>query len=138
MKNNNGCEVREITPETSFCHRIDRSRAKLVSHYRRALRDYLGHGDHACLQAAHELGCIAMRSGMGVFDMARLHGETLAQAMTGDGSRREAAQQAEAAETFLLDALAPFEAARRGLPEAYVRLEQLNEILRSEEHTSEL
>jgi two-component system sensor histidine kinase DegS len=129
MKNPNGCEVRNITPETSLCHRINRSRAKLVSHYRRALRDYLGHRDKVRLQAAYELGCIALRSGMGVFDMAHLHGETLAKAMTCDGGRREATQQAQAAETFLLDALSPFEAARRGLPEAYVRLGQLNEML---------
>jgi signal transduction histidine kinase len=129
MKNNNGCEVREITPETNLCHRINRTRAKLVSHYRRALRDYLGHRDHARLQAAYELGCIGLRSGMGVFDMARLHEETLAKAMTDYGGRAEMLQQARAAETFLLDALSPFEAARRGLPEAYVRLEQLNETL---------
>jgi signal transduction histidine kinase len=135
MKNNNGCEVREITPEVNFCHRINRSRAKLVSHYRRALREYLGHRDKTRLQAAHELGCIAMRSGMGVFDLARLHGETLAQAMTCDGSRRDAAQQAEAAETFLLEALSPFETARRGLPEAYVRLGQLNEMLEQRNKT---
>jgi signal transduction histidine kinase len=135
MKNNNGCEVREITPEVNFCHRINRSRAKLVSHYRRALREYLEHRDNARLQVAHELGYIAMRSGMGVFDMARLHGETLAKAMTCDGSRREAAQQAEAAEIFLLEALSPFETARRGLPEAYVRLGQLNEMLEQRNKT---
>ncbi|HXA14882.1 MAG TPA: sensor histidine kinase [Opitutaceae bacterium] len=129
MKNNSGCEVRKITPEASLCHRINRTRAKLVSHYRRALRDYLRCKDNARLQAAYELGCIALRSGMGVFDMARLHEETLPKAMTCDGSRAEVAQQARAAETFLLDALSPFEAARRGLPEAYVRLGQLNEML---------
>jgi signal transduction histidine kinase len=129
MKNNNGCEVREITPEVNFCHRINRSRAKLVSHYRQALRDYLGNRDNAHLQAAYELGCIALRSGMGIFDMARLHEEILVKAMTGDGNPREVTQEALAAETFLLDALSPFEAARRGIPEAYVRLGQLKKTL---------
>jgi signal transduction histidine kinase len=129
MNNYNGCEIREITPETNHCHRIDRTRAKLVSHYRRALRDYLRHRDNARLQAAYELGCIALRSGMGVFDLARLHEEILIQAMTGDGNPRELAHQARAAETFLLDALSPFETARRGIPEAYLRLGELNETL---------
>jgi signal transduction histidine kinase len=81
------------------------------------------------LQAAHELGCIALHSGMGVFDMARLHQEILAKAMICHGNRKAVAQQARAAETFLLDALSPFEAARRGIPEAYVRLGQLTETL---------
>jgi signal transduction histidine kinase len=130
MKNNNGCEVREITPETNLCHRINRTRAKLVSHYRRALRAYLRHRDNARLQAAYELGCIALRSGMGVFDIARLHEEILVKAIADNGSPRELAHQTQAAEAFLLESLSPFETARRGIPEAYVRLGQLNKTLR--------
>jgi signal transduction histidine kinase len=127
--NNHDCEIQNITSETSLDHRINGNRATLVSHYRGALREYLGNRGIESLQSAYELGCIAMRIGLGVFDLARLHEEILAKMLPGDGSREAVVQQARAAETFLLDALSPFEAARRGLPEAYVRLEQFNEIL---------
>lgn len=127
--NNHDCEIQNITSETNLDHRINGNRASLVSHYRCALREYLGNRGIESLQSAYELGCIAMRVGLGVFDLARLHEEILPKVTAGGGTRGEMVQQARAAETFLLDALSPFEAARRGLPEAYVRLEQLNEIL---------
>jgi signal transduction histidine kinase len=134
-KTNRVCDA-NVTPEACPRRRPKGSRAELVSRYRSALRSYLDHKDNRRLHSAYDLGCVALRSGMGVFDMARLHEETLAKALTRGGSVRESAQQARAAETFLLDALSPFEAARRGIPEAYVYLAQLNKTL--EERTKAL
>ena len=114
MKDHRGCDL-DVAPEASPRRPGKGSRAKLVSRYRAALRDYLRHTDNRRLQSAYDLGCVALRCGMGVFDMARLHEETLAKALTTGGSARESEQQARAAETFLLDALSPFEAARRAL-----------------------
>ncbi len=129
MKTNNQTENQSIAVGVGPYRRLHGARARLTNRYRSALLDYLRHRDNERLQLAYDLGCIAMRSGMGVFDMARLHEETLATAMPTNTSFADAAQQTRSAETFLLDALSPFEAARRGIPEAYVRLGELNETL---------
>jgi signal transduction histidine kinase len=129
MTHNRGPEIRSLTSEEKVWHRIDGNRAKLLSRYRSALRDYLEHGDNEHLQSAYELGCVALHSGLGAFDMARLHEEILAKVAPHGGSREATARLARAADAFLLDALSPFESARRGLPAAYVRLGELKETL---------
>jgi signal transduction histidine kinase len=116
-------------PEAGPYHHVNGYRADLVTRYRGALRAYLEHNDDEHLRPAYQLGCEALRGGMGVFDMACLHEESMPDMGARDAGFGDAAQHARFAETFLLDALSPFEAARRGLPEAYARLGQLNETL---------
>jgi signal transduction histidine kinase len=122
-------ELPNLPPEAGPYHHINGNRADLVVRYRGALRAFLEHRDDVHLQFAYHLGCTALQGGMGVFDMARLHEEILPDALPKETGLKDAAQQTRAAETFLLDALSPFEAARRGLPDAYIRLGQLNETL---------
>jgi signal transduction histidine kinase len=129
MKNIHAPEIQHAAPDADASHRLNGNRSGLASRYRCALNDYLGQRRNEGLQAARALGCVALRSGMGVFDMARLHEDIVATALTFEGTRDEAEQRARAAENFLLDALSPFETARRGLPEAYLRLGRLNEKL---------
>ncbi len=134
MTNNHGSKIPGIDPEPGPYLHLNGNRAKLASGYRRALYGYLEHRDDKRLQSAYKMGCRALRGGMGVFDLARLHEGTLAEAITTAGTAGP--RLALAAEAFLLDALSPVAAARRGLPDAYVRLQCLDETL--ERRTREL
>jgi hypothetical protein len=107
-----------------------KGRAQLVGRYRHGLSDYLEHPTAKGLRAARELGGLALRYGLGIFDLARLHEEILAWAITMDGHQFQSPRLTRAADSFLLEALSPFEAARRGLPAAYGQLEQLHATLR--------
>ena len=129
MKNNQGFSVESSAAKTSSCLRFGAGRAKLVRQYRQALTAYLKHRDDDHLRFASELGGMALNGGMGLFDLARLHEETIAKARAGHGTLKMNAQRNRAAEIFLLDALSPFTAAQRGLPDAYVRLSQITEAL---------
>ncbi len=93
--------------------------------YHEALADYLAHPDESTLQQAYELGRAAMTAGLGVVDLIRLHHRALA-----EGSLpADAAQSVNALESFLLEALSPFEAAYRGFRGARERLQQINGVL---------
>ena len=103
--------------------------SSLKRKYLRAMRDYLAQGDEENLQRAYELGRISLNRGLGVFDMARLHGETMVHPAFFAPTRVEAIRQAGLVEVFMLEALSPFEAAHRGFRKAWERLRQLNQTL---------
>jgi signal transduction histidine kinase len=106
----------------------------LKRRYLAALRDYLAQGDEENLQRAYELGRIALNRGLGVFDMARLHQETLVNPIFFAPTRAESVRQAALVETFLLEALSPFEAAHRGFRKAWEGLQVLNRTLEQRNH----
>lgn len=115
----------------------------LVGGYRDALATYARSAEEVHLQAAYELGRSGLNAGLGVLDMVRLHQEALvvliAPPAAPAGSPRASAAAlasprtlpglAKAAETFLLEALSPFEAAHRGFRDACNRLNALNRTL---------
>jgi signal transduction histidine kinase len=92
--------------------------------YQAVLGEFLAHPDEAALQQAYELGRAAMNAGCGIADMTRLHHQAL-------GSGAMAAKKAAIShiEAFLLEVLAPFEAAYRGFAGARERLQQINAVL---------
>jgi signal transduction histidine kinase len=106
-------------------HRPTRVRPLFDADYRRALAEYLAHRDEAHLGAASELGFLAMRRGMNIFDLVRLHEDSWPLMGAPDGTRYEVTHQLRAAREFLLDALSPFEAALRQLPVAQARVGDL-------------
>jgi PAS domain S-box-containing protein len=104
--------------------------AGLGAKYQEALQAYLEHQDEEDLQRAYELGRAAIRRGLGVLDMARLHQEALVRMIASAGTPVLATKkQAKTVETFLLEGLSPFEAAHRGFRDACGKLRQLNETL---------
>lgn len=105
---------------------MDKNWCNLVAQYQRALGDYLARNDEASLQQAYEFGRAAINRGHGVFDMARLHLQALFGWMSRSGAPRQVTQRIGAVETFLLDALSPFEATHRGFRRTCERLEQVN------------
>jgi PAS domain S-box-containing protein len=100
-----------------------------VSQYRAALSTYAASGEEEHLQAAYELGRSALNSGFGVLDMVRLHQEALVTMVSSTTAPVATVRLAKAVETFLMEALSPFEAAHRGFRDACQRLKQLNETL---------
>src|ERR1700677_4613292 len=81
--------------------------------YQAVLGEYLAHPDEAALQQAYELGRAAMNAGCGIVDVTRLHHQALASGAMA-GQRAAISIIAPVSEAFLLEVLAPFEAAYRG------------------------
>lgn len=108
----------------------------LVAEYRNALATYAASGEELHLQAAYELGRSALNAGLGVLDMVRLHQEALVALVASTAAPVATVRLAQAVESFLLEALSPFEAAHRGFRDACHRLRQLNETL--EERNAQL
>jgi PAS domain S-box-containing protein len=102
----------------------------LVREYREALATYAASGQEEHLQAAYEIGRSALNSGLGVLDMARLHQEALLNLVASTAAPVATLRLAKAVETFLMEALSPFEAAHRGFRDACGRLRELNETLK--------
>src|SRR5215831_14258193 len=71
----------------------------------------------------------AIGCGLGVLDMARIHQQALASCLSSRVRTRATNGSLEAAETFFLEALSPFEAAHRGFRQANLSLRQLNSAL---------
>lgn len=115
---------------------MTKSWSSLKKKYQRDLGNYLARGDEVNLQRAYELGRVALNRGLGVFDMARLHQEALVSPAVFKKTKLDPVQQSRRVETFLLEALSPFEAAHRGFRKAWERLRQLNGDL--EERNAEL
>ena len=93
--------------------------------YHEALADYLAHPDEATLQQAYELGRAAMNAGLGIVDIIRLHHQALHDGVL----PRDTGGSMPGLESFLLEALSPFEAAYRGFRGARERLQQINGVL---------
>ncbi|MEW6304983.1 MAG: histidine kinase [Verrucomicrobiota bacterium] len=103
--------------------------ARNLSHrYTTTLHRYLAAKEEAGLEQAYELGRAAIAGGMGILDMARIHQGAMVKLFLSPGAKITP-QTTEAAETFFLEALSPFEAAHRGFREANLKLRLLNETL---------
>jgi len=97
--------------------------------YAATLEEYLAQGQEAALAAAYQLGRKALARGLGLLNVAKLHQE--AWARLSSSSRKLGSQTAtlKRAETFLIEALSPFEATHRGFRESTLQLARLNETL---------
>jgi signal transduction histidine kinase len=93
--------------------------------YHEALTEFLANPGETTLHQAYELGRAAMNAGLGVVDVIRLHHRALLEGAVKGGLGRHV----EALESFLLEALSPFEAAYRGFRDARQRLQQINCVL---------
>jgi len=108
--------------------------SRLAKKYEWTLREFLRGGDEKHLQRAYELGRTALNCGLGVLEMVRLHQVALVKLIASVKAPAATAQRAAVVETFLLEALTPFEAAHRGFRDACVRTGLLNETLKKTNH----
>ena len=102
--------------------------SSIRTRYQSALSGYLSHPDEANLQKAYEFGREAMNAGCGIVDVIRMHHQALGSLMRA-GRRAERTFTAPAVEAFLLEVIAPFEAAYRGFGSARERLQNINGVL---------
>ncbi len=101
----------------------------LETQYATALRDYLaGQGEEASLRA-YELGRRAISDGLGLMELAAVHGKAVAKVLRAPGTAEEKARLAAVAADFMAEALSPFEMAQRGFIEVNRTLADLNETL---------
>jgi hypothetical protein len=88
----------------------------LQQDYRVAFLRFLDHTEEAALADGYELGRRALRAGVPLLDLARIHHETVIEVLA-EGSA-DSVTVATAASTFLLEVLAPYEMSRRSRPDA--------------------
>jgi signal transduction histidine kinase len=91
--------------------------AGLLEEYTGALRDHLSDAGEDKLVHAYELGRRALAEELGVLDLVELHHRALSR-LLGDDRGLTATQALTVAETFLREALSPFEITHRGFREA--------------------
>ena len=98
-------------------------RSRLVDRYASWLGVHLQSAGERPLSHAYEIGRQALAAGMGVLDIAALHLEAMS---------RVSIRDPEAAQTFLVEALSPFEIVHRGYQETNIALRRVNEALENE------
>ena len=98
----------------------------LTDDYAAALRAYLEGGGEAPLFRAYQIGRSAVAAGIGVLEVAAAHQEALVLDLLHLLAPDESALIAKRASEFFAEALAPFEASRRGFQEATGVLRDLN------------
>jgi signal transduction histidine kinase len=125
MKKRQGLAFPDSADLSGVFHRRTRVRPLYDAEYRRALGAYLANPDEEHLGAASEMGCLAMRRGMSIFDLVRLHEDSWPMLVAPSGGRYEVTHQCRGGREFLLEALSPFEAALRRLPAAQARVGDL-------------
>ncbi len=103
--------------------------ATLNDRYRRALSGYLRGAGEVGLLAAYDVGRAALADGLGVLDLVVLHHQALAELLPRSAAVPDTLERAQA---LLLEALSPFEVARREFKDGNEALRRLNETLEDE------
>jgi signal transduction histidine kinase len=99
----------------------------LARRYASILCRYLANGEEAVLEEAYALGRWAVAHGLGILKVARVHHQVLEKCWhdLGPPQAQSEASRFRAAETFLLEALSPFEITHRGFRETNQSLKRL-------------
>lgn len=98
----------------------------LAERYRSGLQDYLAGVEEPALRQAYELGRQALGGGLGILDMATIHGEALAHAVLQTRTTEESARIAKRATDFFMESMSAFEMIDRGYREANMTLRHVN------------
>jgi signal transduction histidine kinase len=101
----------------------------LAERYQSAMQAYLAGVDEPALQQAYEIGHQAVGDGLGILDIATVHGETLVHIVQQTRTPRESAQAVTRATNFFLESVSAFEMITRGFREANTALRRVNETL---------
>ena len=98
---------------------------KLTLRYCTLLRRYIAKTQEEVLAQANGLGRAAMAGGLGVLEMTRIHQTSMVQLLREADFAESQAAVMRTSETFLLEALSPFEMTYRGFQETNIRLQHL-------------
>jgi len=110
---------------------------RIEREYSSVLGAYLKAGDESALSRAYELGRRAMIEGLGVLDMAVLHGVAVEELVSSAAPADQHRLTQVAADIFK-ELLSPFEMSFRGFREANEELQRLNESLRKQKEAVEV
>ena len=105
---------------------------RLARRYAVILRKYAAEEREAVLEAAYGLGRAAIRDGLGILDIARIHLESRKKLLRADSGGQNRERISKAAATLFLQALSPYEATHRGFCETNAQLEKRNRELEAE------
>lgn len=86
-------------------------REDLRRDYQVAFLRYLDHGEEAALSDGYDLGRRALRDGIPLLELARVHHETVIEVLSEQAT--DSVSVATRASSFLLEVLAPYEMSRR-------------------------
>lgn len=98
---------------------------QLTLRYGSLLRRYIAQTQEEVLAQANGLGRAAMAGGLGVLEMTRIHQTSIVQLLREAEFTESQAAVMQSSETFLLEALSPFEMTYRGFQETNIRLHHL-------------
>ena len=106
--------------------------AKYDEHYEAALFEYLAAPDEHALLRGYDLGRDALTSGVGLLEMIAMHERAVASAMTRARSESQRRNLLDAQSAFLIEALSPFEIARRAFHDTNAVLRRINDVLEAQ------
>jgi hypothetical protein len=92
--------------------------------YTPAFLSYLAREDEAGRRAAYELGRRAMSRRVGLLGLVTVHNQVFLDVLRQERTAESSVQLAQAASTFLVEALAPFEMTQRGFMEGEARVRE--------------
>jgi hypothetical protein len=87
---------------------------RFLQNYRPAFMAFVAHQDEEHLHAGYELGRGALTDGITLIDLVRTHDSVFVALLETAGEPAERQQILDAAAAFLVEAVAPYEMARRG------------------------
>ncbi len=90
---------------------------RLSNNYTPAFLVYLNHPDEETLHTAYELGRAALADGISLLELVRIHHTVIGEILQATPDPQGIQTIVEAAAGFLVEALAPYEMARRGFLE---------------------
>jgi signal transduction histidine kinase len=103
-----------------------------VDGYEAALLEYLAGSEEHALLRGYDLGRNALSDGVGLLQIVTMHSRAVAAALNGAADEKERQRLVDAETTFLIEALSPFEMARRAFYDSNAVLRRLNEVLEAQ------
>ncbi len=90
---------------------------RLVRNYTPAFLAFVRHRDEHNRHRAYELGRDALADGISLLDLIRTHHTVFGELLAGSAAADDLGDMVDGAASFLVEALAPYEMARRGFLE---------------------
>lgn len=103
-----------------------------IDGYEETLQEYLAAAEEDALLRGYELGRNALSNGVGLLDIVTMHSRSVAAALDRAVSEKEQQLLMKAQAEFLMEALSPFEMARRAFCDANTVLRRLNDVLEAQ------
>ena len=97
--------------------------------YQSALLDYLTAPEELALLGGYDLGRSALAEGLGLLELATIHSAAVATALSRPLDDKDRARLWDAQNTFLIEALSPFEMGNRAFQDANTVLKRINDML---------